>query len=255
MEEKKTIETKISIRKSGGKKTYESAWIYIPTRIFSDKSFPFKKDDNLILELEKDHIVIRKKKVFEDLIREFGLKNATLPKLIEKKAKDEGNLPMIYYQDKIITFKEVNDNSNRIAHGIIALIDKYKLKKKHVALMCENNPDFLYNFIGIAKAGGIFVPINYYLKGENLQYIINESDSEALIIDHKFFQNFKKISYDLSKLKVIIVLNAPPTYEYPTNYIDHNDIITKNIENPNIIRKFSAAIKVNAPSKEKQSKR
>ncbi len=244
MEEKKSIETKISIRKSGGKKTYESAWIYIPTRIFSDKSFPFKKDDNLILELDKDHILIRKKKFFEDMIREFGLKNATLPKLIEKKAKNEGPQPMIYYQDKIITFKEVNDKSNRIAHGIIALMEKHKLKKKHFALMCENNPDFLYNFIGVAKAGGIFVPINYFLRGNSLQYLINESDSEVLIIDYKFFQNFKKISQKLPKLKIIIILNAPSTFEYPANCMDYNTIVTENVENPNIERKFSDPLEI-----------
>jgi len=244
MEEKKTIETKISVRKSGGKRPYESAWIYIPTRLFSDDSFPFKKNDNLILELEEDHILVRKKKIFEDIIREFGLENATLPKLIEKKAKDDASQPMIYYKDKIITNKEVNDNSNKIAHGIINLIENYNLKKKYIALICENNPDFVYTFIGTTKAGGIFIPINYYLKGNSLQYIINESDSEALIIDYKFYRNFKKISNRLPKLKVIIILNAPPTFKYPAKCISYDTITTKIIKNPNINRKFSDPLEI-----------
>ena len=244
MEDKKIFETTISVRKSGGKKSYESAWIYIPARIFSDNAFPFKKSDNLIIEVEKDHLLVRKKKMFEDIIKEFGLENATLPKLIEKKARDESSNPMIYYKDEIITYKEVNENSNRIAHGISSLMEKYSLQKKHVALLCENNPDFVYNFIGIAKAGAIFVPINYYLREDSLQYIIAESDSEVLIIDYKFFKNFKKISNKLPKLKVIIILNAPPTFEYPPKCISYKTILSDNVNNLDVIRKFSDPLEI-----------
>jgi len=244
MEEKKSIESKISVRKSGGKKGYESAWIYIPTRLFNDKSFPFKKYDNLVIEIEKDHIIVRKKRVLEDIIQEFGLENANLPKLIENKAKENGHRPMILYKDKIITYNEVNKYSNRIAHGILEIINKYDLKKKHIALICENNPDFVNIFIGIAKAGGTFVPINYYLRGDNLQYILNESDSEALIIDYKFFQNFKKLSSKLPKLKVIIILNAPTTFQYPTKCINYETIVTNKVQNPNINRKFSDPLEI-----------
>ena len=244
MEEKEPVETKISIRKSGGKKGYESAWIYIPTRVYNDSSFPFKKNDKLIIQVKDNSLTIRKKQLFEDIINKYGLENANLPVLVEKKAIENKGQPAIYFKDDVITFDEINKNSNKIAHGIREIMKKYNLKKNHVAVLFENNPFFVYTCIGIAKAGAVYVPINYFLRGETLRFLLDQSDAEVLIIDHKFYRNFKKIRDKLQKLKLIVVLNPPDTFKFPENCINFDEINTKNTENPKNSIKFTHPMEI-----------
>ncbi|MFX1236556.1 MAG: AMP-binding protein, partial [Promethearchaeota archaeon] len=244
MRENRTFESKISVRKSGGKKGYDSAWIYIPTRAYSDSSFPFKKEDKLVIEIEKDKVIARKKRLFDDIIDNYGMENATLPKLIQNKAIENKNMPAILYKEEVYSYAEVNENSNRISHGIIKLIKNYDLKKKHIAIMIQNNPYFIWSFVGIAKAGAISVPVNYFLRGDLLKFIFEHSDSEALFIDHKFLHLFEEISSDLPQIKVIVVVNAPKDYAPLEKYLLYEDVNTINKQNPDVEVKFTDTLEI-----------
>ncbi|MBN1802243.1 MAG: AMP-binding protein [Candidatus Lokiarchaeota archaeon] len=241
---KHTVESKISVRRSGGKKGYDSAWIYIPTRVYSDSSFPFKKEDKLVLEIEDDQILVRKKRIFDDIINNYGIENATLPKLIENKAIENKDLPAILYEDEIYSYNQVNDLSNQIAHGIIKLIKQYKLKNKHIAIMIQNNPYFVWSFIGVAKAGAISVPINYFLRGESLLYILTQSDSEAIFIDYKFLHLFEEIEHFLSQIKFVVVINAPKDFKTNEKYLLFEEINTSNKKNPEVGVKFTDVLEI-----------
>lgn len=244
MEENNTTESRISVRKSGGKRGYDSTWIYIPSRLANDSSFPFKKDDKLMIEVKDDYLLIRKKRVFEDLINTYGLKDGTLTRLIEKKAVENQDKPFLRFKDEIYSYSEVNENSNRFAHGILEIVKKLKLDKKHIAVMLQNCPQFVFSWFGIVKTGSIFIPINYFLWGETLRYVLNESDSEVLIIDYRFLKNLKEIINQLPKIKAIFVVNAPKSFQYDEKYLNIQEIYSTNIKNPNITRKFTDKMQI-----------
>src|SRR5262249_49754833 len=52
-----------------------------------------------------------------------------------------------------------------------------------VSVMLPNCPEYLYCWFGLAKIGAVMVPINTAHKGELLRYVIESSDSEAIITD------------------------------------------------------------------------
>ncbi len=244
MKDNHTVESKISIRRSGGNKGYDSAWIYIPTRVYSDSSFPFKKEDKLVLEIEKDHILVRKKRLFDDIINNYGIENATLPKLIEKKAIENKDLPVLLYEDEIYSYAQLNDLSNQIAHGILKLIKRFDLKKKHIAIMIQNNPYFVWTFIGIAKAGAISVPVNYFLRGESLYYILEQSDSEAIFIDYKFLHLFEEIKHMLPQIKFVVVINAPEGFNLTKNFFLYEDVNISNNKNLDVDVNFTDVLEI-----------
>ncbi|MHA2397475.1 MAG: AMP-binding protein [Promethearchaeota archaeon] len=229
----KTAKGKITTKKSGNR-GYKSAWIYIPSKVYKDGLFPFLDDEEVIIEIEEESLVISKNDDRSKILRDFGKENATIPRLLEIKALENCHKPFLYFKDEIYSYREINNNSNRLAHGILALINKLELKNPIVSLLMNNCPDFIFTWFGIAKAGSIFVPINTSLEVDILQHILNNSDTEILILDYEFLTIFEKIRDNLPKINAVVIRNAPPGFTFNNMFINFQSIKTSNKENPKI---------------------
>ena len=221
---------KISIKKSG--KGYENFWLYIPSKIGKDSLFPFEDKEEVKIEIKNKQLIITKRDTLRELIKGYGIDNATLPYIIEEKANQNKHKPFLLFQDKSFSYLETHNISNRIANGILKILKVLKLKKKtHIALMLPNNPDFILIWFGIVKVGCLFVPINRFLRGDELKHVLEESDTSVLFIDFSFLSIFMEIQKDLPAIKKIIVLNKPEDYELTDILILYEDVISDNIEN------------------------
>jgi len=229
----KVAKGKITTKKSGNG-GYKSGWIYIPSKVYKDNLFPFQENEEVIIEIEDESLVISKNDDRSKVLREFGAENATLPNLLEIKAAENMNQPFLYFKDKIYSYHEINIISNRFANGIIDLINDSGLIKPKISLLMNNCPEFIFTWFGIVKAGGVFVPLDKSLKNEILEHILNDSDTEILIIDYKFLKKFQKIERNLKKIKKILIQNAPSDFSFNDKYSDFLLINTSNIENPKI---------------------
>ena len=229
---------RITTRKSG-KGDYDSAWIYIPSKVFNDISFPFSDKEEVIIEIQEDGaLLIKKSDILTNIINEYGIENATLPLLLEKKVKENGDHEFLYYKNDIYTFKDINNHSNQIANGLINIFKELKLRKRpKVSILFQNCPEFIFCWFGVIKAGGVFSPINNQWKGEVLKYVLDNSDTQILIIEYEFFNDFEKIKAQLPKIKKIFIKNAPSGFKFSENILDFNTIITSNTKNPNVIVK------------------
>ena len=70
------------------------------------------------------------------------------------------------------------------ARGLAYYIKKNGYKK--VGILCPNTPAFLESIFGIAAAGAVNVAVNYRLKHEDITYIFEHADAEAIIVDAEF---------------------------------------------------------------------
>ncbi len=230
----KTAKGKISKKKSGNAK-YESYWMYIPSKISKDKSFPFKDKEEVIIELNGGNLIVHKTYSLREITQRYGFSDATLSKLIETRAKDNYNLPFIYFQDQCYSYEDVNNISNRIGNGIIDLCKKLKLDNPKIALLLPNSPDMIFSWIAVAKAGFISVPISYLLKGRMLEYVLKNSESDLIILDFNYLKNFEESSTRLPRIKKALITNAPIGFEFSGSKINFNDILSENSDNPKVI--------------------
>ena len=70
------------------------------------------------------------------------------------------------------------------ARGLAYYIKKNGYKK--VGILCPNTPAFLESIFGIAASGAVNVGVNYRLKHEDITYIFEHADAEAIIVDAEF---------------------------------------------------------------------
>lgn len=76
------------------------------------------------------------------------------------------------------SYAEVRARSLEIAQGLIGCGIE---AGDHVALLMANYVEFVVVKLAIARIGAITVPINFNLRGEELRYVIDQSDARVLV--------------------------------------------------------------------------
>ncbi|MDL2232294.1 AMP-binding protein [Ruminococcaceae bacterium OttesenSCG-928-L11] len=123
--------------------------------------------------------------------------------------------PAVKYIDRPYerTWKEFNEECNRVAKGLIRMGVK---KGDHVAIWATNVPEWLITMFASAKIGAVLVTVNTNYKVFELQYLLKQSDSKVLVMT----SGFKDVDYvkTIYKLFPDLPTYAPGTYyneEFP----------------------------------------
>jgi crotonobetaine/carnitine-CoA ligase len=135
-------------------------------------------------------------------LTELDRKDWTLGRLLEEKAhKNRGKVFLLFEGEKV-TFDQINEMANRVANGLLNLGIK---KGDKIAIMLPNCPDYLYLWFGIAKMGGVMVPLNVSWKGELLEYILNHSDSETVVVEESLLPQIEEVLEKVPGVRRIFV--------------------------------------------------
>lgn len=127
------------------------------------------------------------------------------------------------FNDNRITYKELDERATKIAGWLQSQGIK---KNDKVGFMIKNSIAFSEVFFGVALSGGVSVPINFRLTANEVVYILEDSDSEIVIIDEEYTDMLISIKEKLPKLKKIIVIG---NNEYPSELFSYESIINESI--------------------------
>jgi len=98
--------------------------------------------------------------------------------LIAHQGTKRKNKVALLVDDVKITYGSILENADKLA---VYLRDKGVKEGDKVALFLRNSPEFIYSIFAVSKLGAILVPINTFLKDEELSYILENSQSIFLI--------------------------------------------------------------------------
>ncbi|WP_066460530.1 AMP-binding protein [Anaerotruncus rubiinfantis] len=118
------------------------------------------------------------------------LMSITVGNLLEQVADRYPDDQAVKYTDRPfdMTWREFDDEVNRIAKGFLALGIG---KGDHVAIWATNVPEWLLTLFASAKIGAVLVTVNTNYKVFELEYLLRQSDSKALVM----IRNFKENNY------------------------------------------------------------
>ena len=98
--------------------------------------------------------------------------------LIRFQAKKRTKKVALFVDDEKITYGEILEAVDKLAAYLSSLGVK---KGDKVAFFLRNSPEFIYSVFAASKLGAIIVPINTFLKEDELTYILEDSGSSVLI--------------------------------------------------------------------------
>lgn len=129
-------------------------------------------------------------------------------RLLAEKAAASPDREFLLFDDTHITLGQLDAWSNRLAHGFENLGIG---PGSHVSVMLPNSPRWLAVFFALQKLGTCIVPINVALKGESLAYVIDHSDSVALVIDPAYAGVLADVRDRAPKVRHVIFDTAEAT--------------------------------------------
>jgi len=112
----------------------------------------------------------------------------TLGELIDQAAETWPDHEAIVYEDKRVSYRQLQERANRLAGALFKLGVR---KGDKVSVLFTNLPQWAYAEFAIDKIGGIVVPVNTRYSVDEIEYILNHSDSTTLIM----MDGFQKIDY------------------------------------------------------------
>ncbi|KAG6158150.1 hypothetical protein E4U37_006308 [Claviceps purpurea] len=95
------------------------------------------------------------------------------------------------------------------ARGLAYYLQKHKLSR--VGILAPNTPAFLESIYGVVAGGGVIVPANYRLKGEDIAYIFECAEVDCIIVDKELEELLEKFREKHSKVPLIIDIDTHVT--------------------------------------------
>lgn len=151
----------------------------------------------------------------------------TIPDLLRMRAHSTPDKTFLYFHDLEVSYGQLDELTNRIAHGLIALGLN---KGDKICLMLTNRPEFVYLFLAAPKVGAVLVPINVLLKAEEVQYIVNNSDATTMVVEDKFLPLIEAIRPDCPQLKQIVVVGE----HIPVGMVSFTQLLTASAAEPDV---------------------
>jgi amino acid adenylation domain-containing protein len=110
---------------------------------------------------------------------------ASLPRLFEQQAASTPDAIAVVHGATRLTYAQLNERANRLAHRLISAgVDP----ESFVALRAEHSADTVVAVLAVAKAGGVYVPLDVrapqfrieaVLRGYGVQFVLTEEDVET----------------------------------------------------------------------------
>jgi long-chain acyl-CoA synthetase len=139
----------------------------------------------------------------------------TLAYILERTAERVPQQTALIFFGKKISFKELDDLSNRFAN---ALIDLGVEKGDRVSLLLPNSPQFVISYFGTLKAGATVVPLNPLHTERELEYQLNDTAAETIVTTNAKLTLPKIMRIkDKTRLKRIIVTGLNEYLPFPLN--------------------------------------
>ncbi|MHA6486325.1 amino acid adenylation domain-containing protein [Bacillus cabrialesii] len=105
--------------------------------------------------------------------------NRTLHYAFEEQAAKTPDQTAVVFEDGAMTYKELNEQANRIAWE---LIERGIKSETTVAIMGRRSPEMLIGIYGILKAGGAYLPIDPDYPEERISFLLEDSGTNILLL-------------------------------------------------------------------------
>lgn len=135
-------------------------------------------DIPVLTEVEKHQILNE----FNATAAEYS-KEKVISQFFEEQVEKNPNCTAVIFEDKQLTYKELNEKSNQLARF---LCEKGVKQGSIVGIMLERSLEMIIGIMAIEKATGAYLPIDPHYPNDRINYILEDSGVTLLLSHSKF---------------------------------------------------------------------
>lgn len=140
---------------------------------------------------------------FKQITKDWNQTDVQLPEnawfidIFERQTYDTPQAIAIKYEDYSLSYSELNERANQLAHHLKNL----GIKNNNLIGIClDRTPSMLTAILGVLKAGAAYIPLDPSYPPDRLNYIMEDSNAAILITSEKYDElissKAKKINID-----------------------------------------------------------
>ena len=138
------------------------------------------------------------------LNRYNGVNRWVIADMIRRSAYHVPDKPALIFRDTTLTYAQLEDECNRVANALLDLgVEKYD----RVAILAHNTIHHVITWLGCAKSRTVYLAINYLLRGKDISYCINHSESKVFIVEDALYDSVKDVLDDMPTVKTWVWSN------------------------------------------------
>ena len=107
----------------------------------------------------------------------------------------------IAWQDRRLTWTEVDDRVNRLA---ASLHRQGVGKGETCAFLFYNQPEFIETNLAVQALGAVPVPVNFHYVADELRYVLENCEASCFLFHHNALAMVKDILADLPRMKTLV---------------------------------------------------
>ncbi|RWQ71093.1 non-ribosomal peptide synthetase [Bacillus cereus] len=160
--------------------------------------FQLVADNINILLLDIDVLPKEEKKL---ILKKFNptIKKVNAEKMIhnyfEEQAIKNPEKIGIVFEDKVLTYGEINTYANQLAYHIQQ--NFFGESEQQIAFLMEQNPLVIISMLGILKSGFAYVPIDPILPNERIKFIIEDAQIPFIITTESDAKRLRELEQDV----------------------------------------------------------
>jgi long-chain acyl-CoA synthetase len=149
-----------------------------------------------------------------------------LPGAFSDSVQKHSEKTALFWGDAKFTYSELSSRSLFMA-GILR--HQFNVSPgDRVALWLKNGPEFIPALFGILQTGAVVVPINNFLKPDEVAYILNDAGIDALITDSELSAHFQALKTKRPALKLVNAENVLASFPNPPGGVRFETELLKN---------------------------
>ncbi|NLR57678.1 amino acid adenylation domain-containing protein [Chitinophaga polysaccharea] len=142
---------------------------------------------------------------FNDTARDYN-RHITIHELFEQQVLETPHATALVYEDKILTYNELNVRANRLARQMMA--DSTE-GGELVAILMNRSPEMIITLFAILKSGGTYVPIEPHLPDGRIIRLLQSLGCRKLVIDKQQCLRMAGIRKAVASLQQVYCFDLP----------------------------------------------
>ncbi len=125
-----------------------------------------------------------------------------LSSILEDAVKDHSHQQAIACADVSMDYSELNRRVQRFAGG---LTERGLGFPDRIAILHRNCHHFLESYLAVAQIGAVLVPVNYRLSPKEISFILDNSDSKALVVEGCLYEAIRPVVEQRIGLELVVI--------------------------------------------------
>jgi amino acid adenylation domain-containing protein/non-ribosomal peptide synthase protein (TIGR01720 family) len=123
--------------------------------------------------------------------KSLPINNKTIHGLFEEQVQNKPSNIALIYEERQLTYNELNNEANKLAHY---LIEKCDIRRDELVVICLDRSDYtLIAILAVLKAGGAYVPTDPSFPDERMRYILEETKNKVVLTNAKYKQKLENL--------------------------------------------------------------